>query len=131
MSYLPPAAGTFTPTVTVAGGTVPTYTTNTGRYTRVGNRVVVEVLLTGNGGTPGSGGTSFTIALPFTASASSPAGIFPCGAYRNNSMNMGCFGEISGAVAVVTLTDGTFMLMTGDDQNATDRQIRLQFAYEV
>ena len=128
------AQGTFTPTVTLVGGAnnvVPQYTTSTGRYTRVGNRVFVDIHLTGDGGNEGAGTGQLNIALPFAASASNPAALIPIGDYTNNAATMNGFGEINGAVSTVALTGGTYSAMTGANQNATDRMIRLQFSYEV
>jgi hypothetical protein len=59
-----------------AGNTVPVYSTNTGRYTRVGNTIFVNVYLTGDGGAEGAGTGQINIALPITASASFPAIIY-------------------------------------------------------
>lgn len=62
--------GTFTPTL--AGNTTPgthTYTTQVGRYTRIGNRVNFDIAIVvntmGTGGNAGAGDTTIT-GLPFT-----------------------------------------------------------------
>ena len=58
--------GTFTPTVigTTTAGTIGTYFAQTGRYTKVGKLVTVQVYLAYNGGT-GTGNLAFA-GLPFT-----------------------------------------------------------------
>jgi len=58
--------GTFTPTVigTTTAGTIGTYFAQTGRYTKVGNIVTVQIYLAYNGGT-GTGNLAFA-GLPFT-----------------------------------------------------------------
>lgn len=130
--------GTFTPTVTLVGGagnTVPVYSTNTGRYTRVGNRVFVDVYLTGDGGNEGAGTGTFNVALPIAASASHPTSFFPIGYGLNNVTEYELFGQIAGSASVVSLQYfnliSTSTAFTGADQNNTTRTIRLKFMYEV
>ena len=59
--------GTFTPTVigTTIAGTIGTYYANTGRYTKVGRLVTVQVYLAWGGGTGATGDLAFA-GLPFT-----------------------------------------------------------------
>lgn len=130
--------GTFTPTVTLVGGagnTVPVYSTNTGRYTRIGNRVFVDVYLTGDGGDEGAGTGTVNIALPVAASASNPAGARECGRAINNVSEYLIAGEITGGASTVSLSYynliSTTAAFTGADQNNATRTIRLQFFYEV
>lgn len=125
---------TFAPTVTLVGGAgnvVPVYATNTGRYTRVGNLVFVDVYLTGDGGDEGAGSGILNIALPIAASASHPTGHFPAGHYINNAGKMNCNGQIAGGATTIQLQDGMYADMDGADQSGADRMIRLKFAYEV
>lgn len=130
--------GTFTPTVTLVGGagnTVPVYSTNTGRYTRIGNRVFAEVYLTGDGGDEGAGTGLVNIALPITASASSPDSVSPVGYARNNATGYLLHGLVAASGTTIQLfyvnaltTTANF---TGADQNNASRVIRLRFFYEV
>lgn len=133
---------TFTPTVTLTGGTgnaTPVYTTNTGRYATVGKLVIVDVYLTGDGGTEGAGTGLINIALPLTAGASQPTGPFPVGAGRDGSFpgaaNFLLFGQIAASATVITLyilnPITTTVNFTGADQATTSRTIRLKFAYEI
>jgi len=67
--------GTWTPAVTFGGGaTGLTYTTQTGTYTRIGNRVIVDavIVLSAKGS---STGTAIISGLPFTVAAATPATI--------------------------------------------------------
>jgi hypothetical protein len=61
--------GTFTPTVTYTGTNTPTYTTQIGRYTKIGRTVQIQIFLgfNENGST---GNVTFT-GLPFTSVTSS------------------------------------------------------------
>jgi len=129
---------TFAPTVTLVGGagnTTPVYSTNTGRYTRVGNRVLVDVYLTGDGGAEGAGTGVINIALPLTAGASNPTGFFPAGYAANNVSDMHLAGQIAGGATTIQLyywsAVTTVSYLTGDQQNNATRTIRLKFSYEV
>jgi hypothetical protein len=59
--------GTFTPTIV---GTTPTYTTRTGRYTKIGNRVLFTIRLTINN--VGDGSDSVIYGLPFANTSTAP-----------------------------------------------------------
>ncbi len=129
---------TFAPTVTLVGGagnTVPVYTTNTGRYERIGNRAFVDVYLNGDGGAEGAGTGVLTIGLPITSGASNPAGSIICGIAVNGATNYLLAGSIGAGGGVISLsyfaTVSALASMTGDDQNNTSRTVRLSFFYEV
>lgn len=70
--------GTFTPGISFGGGTTGiTYTTQTGTYTKIGNRVFVDLIITlSNKGS--STGAALITGLPFTVAAST----FSAGAIR-------------------------------------------------
>lgn len=139
-SYVP---GTFTPTVTLVGGagnTVPVYSTNTGRYTQIGNQCFVDIYLTGDGGNEGAGSGVINIALPITAGASHPAGNFLAGSLINGSSQKPCYGVLTGGATTVALkmqgdTAGALIDtnpdVTGNNQNNATRSIRMKFFYEV
>lgn len=129
---------TFTPTVTLVGGagnTVPVYSTNTGRYTRIGNRVFVDVYLTGDGGAEGAGTGVFNVALPITAGVSHPTSYFPCGFAINGATNDEIWGQIPASNTTIAVayfnTISTLVDFTGADQNNTTRTLRLKFSYEL
>ena len=130
--------GTFTPTVTLVGGagnTVPVYSTNTGRHTRIGRQVFVEVYLTGDGGAEGAGTGVFNVNLPITASASNPTSYFPVGIFVNGTAEDPVWGQIvaSGTTIELAYEDvlNNLTSMTGAEQNNTTRTVRLKFFYEV
>ena len=138
MSFTPATAATFTPTVTLVGGagnTEPVYSTNTGRYLRVGNRVFVDVYLTGDGGAEGAGTGQFNVALPFAAASANPSGQIYAGTAFNNTTSYELTGEIVGTATTIALAYfnaiNTEVAFTGADQNNATRAVRLQFFYEV
>jgi hypothetical protein len=130
---------TYTPTVTLFGGagnTVPVYSTNTGRFCRMGNTVYVLIELGGDGGAEGAGTGQITIALPVQVGASGGGGfIKPNGYFINGATTGITLGYSIGGQTTVTLfylnTISTSIALTGADQNNTTRQIALSFFYEV
>lgn len=96
----------YTPIVTLVGGagnTVPVYTTNSGRYQRICNTILVDILLQGDGGAEGAGTGVFNISLPINGGTST------------NSDGVG----------------NTGFVVNGADQDSTTRKINLHFWYEV
>jgi hypothetical protein len=135
----PPRSGTFTPAVSLVGGagnTVPVYSTNIGRYTRVGNRVWVDIHLSGDGGAEGAGSGVINIALPFVTSASFPLDTFPAGIMRNGTSEYQIYCEIQSAPSTTVRLNyidaiSNMLVTQGALQNNAIRFIRLQFSYEV
>lgn len=155
--------GTFTPTVTLVGGagnTTPVYTTNTGRYVRVGRTVFFTVYLNGDGGNEGAGTGQVNIALPVTASASAAETTIH-GLATNGSYSYHIIATIAASGTTMTLQylyvtslsgsgdtlDFTFTLDTstlaattnelalgtfqGSLQSSTTRSIKISGFYEV
>lgn len=129
---------TFAPTVTLVGGAgnvVPVYTTNTGRYTRIGNRVFVDILLAGDAGQEGAGTGVFSVALPIAANASHPIYFFPAGSFANGTAENPIWGQILGSATVIDFAYvdvlNNFTVMSGADQSDVTRWMRLKFDYEV
>jgi hypothetical protein len=132
------SSGTFTPTVTLVGGagnTVPVYSTNSGRYTRIGNRVFADVLLSGDGGAEGAGTGILTIALPVAAGASALGVGAPIGFAINGTAEYILYGAINASDTTVSLryfdTIANRTTFIGDLQNNATRTINLSFFYEV
>jgi len=130
--------GTFTPTVTLVGGagnTVPEYTTNLGRYTRIGRMCFATIKLAGDGGDEGAGTGRMNIALPFT-SANTGQTINQTQGYLANGgvTNVGII-EISPSGNVLQLsyfdTITSFSQYLGSHQDNAGRFIILNFSYEV
>jgi hypothetical protein len=131
------AWATFDPTVTLVGGsgnTTPVYTTNSGRYTRVGNLIFVKILLTGDGGSEGAGSGVINVALPVTAGSSALSGYVIVGRYTNSTTLSQVNGQIAAnatTIALRKITTATAQAdMTGADQNNATREIALSFWYE-
>lgn len=129
--------GTFTPTVSLVGGagnTTPVYTTNSGRYTRIGNKVNIVVALDGDGGAEGAGTGAISIDLPFTVSASQKGTLVIAGYFKNVTQYV-CYVLVgaSGTIATVYIqeTATSVVVATGDHQNQSDRTISLDFWYEI
>lgn len=129
---------TFTPTVTLVGGsgnTVPVYSTNLARYLQIGKTVFVNITLSGDGGDEGAGTGVFNVALPVAAGISALNGYIVCGRYRNNTVYSLLLGQITASATNIALykqTTGTAQSeMTGADQSSTGRLIDLSFWYEV
>jgi hypothetical protein len=129
---------TWTPVVTLVGGagnTVPVYTTNDGRYTRIGNRVFYDIYLTGDGGAEGAGTGQIFISLPIAANANYGQGYVPVGRSTNGSAVYLLFGRIVGGESDLRLgyldSIGTANNFTGANQNNTTRAIRVHGCYEV
>ena len=129
---------TFTPTITLVGGvgnTTPVYSTNTGRYTRVGNRCFTDIYLTGDGGDEGAGTGQINISLPITASADNPTEYGGAiGTYINGATQAPIHGRIPGGASNIELTvvsAGALADFQAVLQNNTSRSIRLSFWYEV
>lgn len=129
---------TFTPTVTLVGGaanTVPQYTTNTGNYSRLSDRVYVEIYLNGNTGNAGAGTGQINIALPIAANANYPAITIPCGYALNLATYGMLYGSISGGGTTIALnyfsTISVLSTFTGVLQNNATRTISLAFFYQV
>jgi hypothetical protein len=104
--------GSWTPSV---GGTA-TYTTQLGRYTKIGNKVFIEGVIAIN--TIGTGSVGDISGLPFTTNASSPLGSISVGFYSvsatsityisatlaasQNNINLRVAGNAGGSMGSVT-----------------------------
>lgn len=129
---------TWTPTVTLVGGvgnTVPVYTTNQARYTRIGNQVFCDIVFDGDGGAEGAGTGTLTIALPIAASAFNIGYPFPIGTGFNNASYYQILGTVGSGATTMSLSYESLVTavaaMTGADQNNTNRRMHLKFFYEV
>lgn len=129
----------YSPTVTLVGGAgnvVPVYTTNTGRWMRIGNIVHFMVELSGDGGNEGAGTGQINIALPVTAGASAGSGVLaPIGYGLNNALESIMYSAVTNNATTVPLyyfnAIGTTAQYTGASQNNTTRKISLRYFYEV
>lgn len=125
----------YTPTIT-GPATVPVFSTNVGRWCQIGKTVFVDVYLTGDGGTDGSGTGQINIALPANTGGSSPAaGDFLVGSAVGNGLNYLLLGTLGGGVSTIQLRYYTSISatanLTGNSFPNGFRAMRLQFNYEV
>lgn len=132
------AWSTFTPTVTLVGGagnTVPVYSTNSGRYVRIGNTVYVNINCSGDGGAEGAGTGQITIALPVTVGSSVASLFTPCGRGFNNTSRWVIWAAIDASATTISIaywaSTTSLPALTGDDQNNTTRGMQLSFFYEA
>lgn len=125
--------GTYTPIV-ASGITSPTYSSQLGRYTKIGRFCYFQFIITVTGGTRNTSVVS--ISLPFTANST---GNFAGGGFFNyvngsvinsTTTNLPVI-YIGGANATLDLykTDGGSFI--GTDLNSTNPQIYLSGCYEV
>ena len=128
---------TFTPTVTLVGGsgnTVPEYSTNSGRYLQIGKIIFVDILLDGDGGNEGAGTGQINIALPKQAGASIISSRSICEGFFFTPSQFHPAITIAASGTTVQLSkffDGGISTATGADQSSTSRTIRLKFFYEI
>jgi hypothetical protein len=127
---------TWTPIVTLVGGsgnTVPVYTTNLGRYTRIGNRVFCEIILSGDGGAEGAGTGTVAISLPFGA-VSSGVNYWGLGYVYNSTTELQPLPVISAGASIVAINywnAGSIISLTGAGQNNASRGIQISIVYEA
>ena len=140
LSFLTAAWSTFSPTVTLVGGsgnTVPTYSTAVGRYKQIGNTVFCNIYLNNtSGGTAGAGTGTLNIALPVAVSASITTGqVGGSGTLLVNASKFIAIPILTASATTVTFgyqtSIGTQTTGQGDSQNNAVRQIALSFFYEV
>jgi hypothetical protein len=124
---------TWTPILTVSGGTAPTYTGNfVSRYCQVGKIVFCEIVWTNDSSGTASSGTSPIIAtLPVTAAnvtgdPTGGGGFF----YNSTTIASVSIAIVSTGSFTVVRTD-TVTTLTGDLQNNAIRYIKATWFYEA
>lgn len=123
----------YTPTITVTGGTAPTYTGRfSARYCQIG-KVVFVMLDFGNssGGTAGSGSGILGVSWPSGLVGSNVSGTVGNGFYFNSSAGSGLTAFYNSVSTFAFAKHGTASNLTGDDQNNAVRAIRAILMYEV
>lgn len=125
----------YVPTISVASGTAPTYTsTSTGKYYQLDKVVHMQFTVQNSaGGTAGSGAGTLRFSLPVTASVSITAGGTVIGGialvyngaatgFTTTTLETTSLGNFRG-------TDTT--LATGASQNSTSRFLYAELTYEA
>jgi hypothetical protein len=123
----------YTPTLSVSGGTAPTYTESfINRYTIKGKTLYgFAYWNNASGGTAGAGASDLLFTLSVTAVPAAPSRVGTGSAYESG-------GTIGGVmVAINSSTTGFFSLMStgvrisGADQSSASRQITGVYTYEI
>lgn len=122
--------GSWTPIVTLVGGSgnvVPVYSTNSGAWTRVGQLIFFNIVLSGDGGAEGAGTGAMSISLPFSTSASQLAVRHASGFAVNGSSEIPISLQFAASSSTVALWQGTINLsiFQGVTQNQVSRSILL------
>jgi hypothetical protein len=129
----------FVPQVRIVGaGTPPNYVVNQGRFMVANNVVRCDVLLDGDGGTPGSGAGVINVSLPVLPSPLRLAALLPVGSYANGANGSLLYASLSVTSVFASLTQflsvgggsPTFNNFTAAMQDNAARTIRLHFWYE-
>ncbi|NBW23043.1 MAG: hypothetical protein EBR82_85375, partial [Caulobacteraceae bacterium] len=112
--------GTFTPYINAAGISGVTYSVRAGRYTKIGNRVSVDVAIElSNKGTGGSGNLNIE-GLPFTASNTS-------GYYINYGCLVDSLNSDCRQVAAQTIPNQSYVIITKNG-GSTAQHSALQYS---
>lgn len=129
---LPGAWTSWTPTITVSGGTAPTYgQTFQNYYTQIGKTVFLNMIwYNATGGTAGSGTNGLRFTLPVTASRAQFGGSFS--SYEaGGTIDMGLVEVDAQDNAKALFRRQTVSELTGNDQSSAERVIRAYFVYEA
>lgn len=122
--------GTFTPAITLGGGSVTAYTTQTGTYTKVGRLVTVMLFVQVNTVSLPSGSLKIS-GLPFTSSSGTKGAVT---VYANTigavaTPIMGLVDPAATTLSLFKLSAGSLANMGGDVGAGT--QIGITTSYEV
>ena len=119
--------GTFTPTITAGSGSAGTYTAQTGKYTKIGNRCFCEIYVACAKGT--LSGQFRISSLPFTASGSFSIGVAMWWSQANGVNTIAGLVNSTTVVLYDCTSTGAFANLT--EANLTSVDLRTQFSYEV
>lgn len=132
----------FVSTITVSGGTAPTYTGNfISRYRQVGKQVDVQLWWTNTaGGTAGAGGNPIIFTLPVTAlhdGTGTSTLTWGMAQVYNGAATAAWLAAVCGAstttaqLVIADAGDSTYANLAGGNQNNAARAISAHFSYEV
>jgi hypothetical protein len=109
--------GTFTPTISVGVGSI-TYSSQQGKYTKIGNVVYLRVNISLSAGTA-SGGHLTIAGLPFTVGTPAPACLGECNSsFFNSTSTNAPIPQIEGASTIIRFYKTNFTDFVGTDMNA-------------
>lgn len=131
----------YTPVLTSAGGTAPTFTAVplSGAWVRLGSLVFVSVAGSNvAGGTPGAGAQQLSISLPKAVNATAPPSRVTAGSYLNGATESMAFAEFDAGAITAALYKQTILgananqaALTGADFNNATRAISWRFFYGI
>ena len=121
----------WTPTLTVDGGTAPTYSEFVNRYCMVGKMVTVYLLWQNStGGTAGAGTNDLKFTLPLTAADSyyfTGSGLI----YQVGGLNTGVLIYMNSTTQAVFSQITVWSHIVGNDQSNANRYLSATFTYEA
>lgn len=129
--------GSYNPVLSASAGTIPTFTTNFGNYTRIGDTVFFNVRFDNTtGGTAGNGANQLSVSLPFTTGATQLSVRIPIGTSLNGAGADIIFGTISPSSSTMLLWKQTTGPNVGifnenDLGNANIRQLTVSARFRL
>jgi hypothetical protein len=127
----------YTPQIIITGaGTAPSYLTNSGRFNVSSNKVFVDILFDGDGGTAGAGAGQLSVLLPVIPSPLRTVGYSLVIGYGiNGATEYQIVGSLSYPSIWAPLSHWSsataIVAITGGDQSNTNRNLQLHFWYEA
>lgn len=122
--------GSFTPVV--AGGTTAgtgTYTTQTGTYTRIGNRVMIDIVLTWTAHT--GTGVMLITGLPFTSGASAPLSVYASDLVIGTGKQLTPIVDESASTILLRVSDQAGGAVAGLTMDTAVSSLRLSGTYKI
>ena len=121
--------GTFTPTVSGGYGSAPSYTAQTGIYTKIGKLVLAHIRIAVASGSRGGGALTF-VGLPFTNQSTIDGGGFPI--YQSNFHSTGEFYPMVNAnTATVFFHEANGTSISANELDADSYDIRIAVVYQT
>lgn len=121
----------WTPTLTVSGGTAPTYATFINRYCMVGKLVTVTgQWYNTTGGTAGAGASEILVTLPVAPKAADDVYTGSAGYGNGGAYAIGAITIIADESKFL-ITKSGWLYLTGDEQNNAVRDVFFTFTYEA
>lgn len=126
-----PGVFDYNPTLSVAGGTVPTYSTKSCKFSVSGNAISAECTFVNSiGGTAGNGLNVIDVPLPIAAIVGTTHGfmrIYNGGTLINGKAILDCFAVDNGGSLVYMSSEGYNII--GNDQSNANRYMQMNFRY--
>lgn len=122
----------YTPTLTVSGGTAPTYTAAfVNRYCVVGKLCTVNIRWENTtGGVAGAGTGTLTFTLPVTA-ANADVIVGSGLVYEDGGTDTGAIVYLFSTTQANLIRSTAWVDITGNDQSSTNRYLSATFTYEA